>query len=252
MTMRRTRFAIASVATAAILLASAVQAQQETIAGWDFSQYFSDGLLTTDGTTTTNTLPANYSVLDTTHNAGSESAAFGTATLGSGVVPTAGSLESNSNAPAKSIGQNGFESFPVLKAEGQQFRERMALTSPTSASVTFEADATSAGGASNWSVSFAGKALSGSGTVGVEYAPDGGSFSSFGTVGLTGDDQAYVVALGSAQANTGRVRLNLNPGVGQLVIDDVAVDAIPAPEPGAAIGLLVGAVSLVALRRLRA
>ena len=48
------------------------------IAGWDFSQYFGDGILSTDGTTFTNTLPANYSNLDPSFNAGAGSAAFGT------------------------------------------------------------------------------------------------------------------------------------------------------------------------------
>src|SRR5258707_9305890 len=103
----RTRALIGLIASVSALLSAPAGATG--IAGWDFSQYFGDGLLSTDGVTFTNTLSANYSNLDPTFNAGAESAAFGTMFMngsfgstnvnaGSGTeqfLPTTGSLASN-------------------------------------------------------------------------------------------------------------------------------------------------------------
>ena len=64
-------------AIAALIAVSALAAGSAgaaTVAGWDFSQYRGDGRLTPF----TDTLPANYSELDPTFNAGSGAAAIGT------------------------------------------------------------------------------------------------------------------------------------------------------------------------------
>ena len=54
---------LAAIAAAALVSGSA---QAAMIAGWDFSQYAGDGLLSVDGASFTTTLPANYSSLDPT------------------------------------------------------------------------------------------------------------------------------------------------------------------------------------------
>lgn len=239
--------------------AFSVAAQADTIAGWDFSQYFSDGLLTIDGSTFTTSLDANYSSLDPTFNAGAESAAFGTMSISGAVVPTAGSLESNLDGPADETGENSFDSLTILEFEGQLFQELMSLTAVGSADLVFVADLTSVNDTANlWSVSFGGKTFSDSScapnctsTVSVEFSTDGSSYTSFGSVLLGANDQAFNVALDTAAAATGYVRLGLQSASGQPIIDNVAIQATPLPEPAATVGVLAGAVCLAALKRLR-
>src|SRR5262249_60272794 len=86
--------AMAPVIALSALVAGSVHAR-EIVAGWDFSQFQEAGSLTPIG----NSVPANYSDYDPTFNAGSSSAAFGTAffngTNGSSntvadLLPTAG------------------------------------------------------------------------------------------------------------------------------------------------------------------
>ena len=94
--MRRPRLVLAALVVLAATLPSR-PASATLIAGWDFSQYFSDSILSTDGISDTGTLASNYSNLDPTFSAGAESAAFGrmyidgeygsTAVLDSGVFP---------------------------------------------------------------------------------------------------------------------------------------------------------------------
>ena len=69
--------AITPLVAASALLAGSAQAVVTVAAGWDFSQYGGSNSLAPF----TNTLPANYSDSDTTFNAGSGSAAFGTDSL---------------------------------------------------------------------------------------------------------------------------------------------------------------------------
>src|SRR5262245_54734675 len=113
-------------------------ARAVTVAGWDFSQYFGDGLLSTDGVTGADTLSSNYSAFDPTFGAGVESSAYGTmyvnGQFGStdvdpfaptpNVVPTMGSLTANLTAPlvGRPIGSAvPFDTFSVLLTEGQIF-----------------------------------------------------------------------------------------------------------------------------------
>jgi len=157
----------------------------EPVAGWDFSQYAADGQLTTDGTTYVDTLPANYSSLDPTSNAGTEAAAIGTMYIdgqfGSSsidpspmssppILPSAGQnncerkssddpnapegctppnvdgpIRSNRLAPANQPGRNPFDSLNVLAAEGQAYQNRLALTANSAVSVVFRADLGSLG-----------------------------------------------------------------------------------------------------------
>ncbi len=255
---------LAMAASMALSATVAGSAGADAVAGWDFSQYFSDSVLSTDGTTYTAVLPANYSSLDTTHNAGAESASFGTAwfdgsngstpvAAGSGsevFIPTAGSLRSNIDGSASVIGTNSFDAHSVLRAEGQTFTERLAMTAPGAVSVVFGADLSSTPqGANNWQLSFGGKTISGTSTVQVEFSTDGSSYTSFGSVGLDESDTGYTVALDNVTSDTAFVRLSLDPSLGQPIIDNVAIHATPVPEPGAVAMLLAGVAALWVLPR---
>ena len=254
-----------AMATSTVLSAAvAGTAGADAVAGWDFSQFFSDSVLSTDGSTYTASLPANYSSLDVSNNAGAEAASFGTAwfdgsngstpvAAGSGseaFIPTAGSLRSNLGGAASGFGTNSFDAHSVLRAEGQAFTELLAMTAPGAVSVVFGADLSSAGETgSNWQVSFGGKTISGTSTVQVEFSTDGSSYTSFGSVGLDDSDTAYTVALDTVASDTAYVRLSLDPSSGQPIIDNVAILATPVPEPGAVAMLLAGMAALWVLPR---
>jgi hypothetical protein len=251
----------------ALSVSVGASAMAETVAGWDFSQYFSDGLLTTNGTTYTNTLDANYSSRDTTFNAGADAATYGSMYMNGShgsstetasgdqstddVVPTAGSLRSNLDGPVSGFGDNAFESHSILKEEGQTFTERMALTARDAASIVFEADLSSLGAqaGSDWEVSFGGKTISGTSTVTVEFSKFGNSYTSYGSVMLDTDDTEFTVALDSGEAGHGFVRLGLSPsGSDQPIIDNVAIHAT-VPEPGLMVLLVAGVAGLLVLPR---
>ena len=235
-------------------------AQAFLVAGWDFSQFAGDGLLSIDGATFTNSLSANYSDLDPTFGAGAESAAFGTmyingvfgssSVVGTGnndeaFLPTGGSLASNLDVPEPS-----FDAYTVLQSEGQVFFQYLSMTAQAPVSVVFGADLSSVpetGG--NWILTFAGKTFSGTSTVGVEFSINGSSYASAATVLLSSTDARYVVNLGSAASETVFVRFNLNPvGGAQPILDNVAISV---PEPGALAQSLAALLALLVPVRLR-
>ena len=278
--MKKNMLGIASMIAMA---AAPVSAQADVIAGWDFSQYFTAGRLTIDGTNYVDTLAANYSSLDPTFNAGGLASSeagkmFMDGTAGSSsvdpspgnatVVPTPrkvgdygtavadiptgeGAVQSNSGTPGSTLGSNPFNAFSILRTEGQVNTQHLALLANASASVAFLADATvGAGSAENWSVSFGGRALQGgAATVGVAFAPNCGSYGSVTNVNLTEDDQAFTVVFpGANNGATGCVRMDLSS---DAIIDNVAIEATPLPEPGAVLGLGAGFGLLAMLRRRR-
>lgn len=269
--MRSTLLEIASVFVASALVA--VTAQATNLAGWDFSQYAADGALSIDGSTYTSTLDANYSDQDGTSNAGAESAAFGTLYMdgsfgsssisaGSGseeVVPVATDILLNLDRDTPVTGTNGFNSFSILEGEGQPFAERMGLTARAAAQLVFEADLSgTASAGTGHSVSFAGKALvdadcydSCSSDVSVEFSTDGASYTSYGSVSLTDEEQEFSVPFALESAQKAYVRLGFNPTSGQPVIDNVAINAIAVPEPGAMLQLASSIVTLIGLAALR-
>src|SRR5215470_6904103 len=150
--------AIGWVIAVSALAAGTAQAR-EVVAGWDFSQFQETGSLTPVG----NSVPANYSDYDLTFNAGSGSAAFGTAffngTNGSSntttdFLPTAGvmncerrpvgvneplkpagcavpnvdgPIRSNKKEPWARRGKTSFDAFTVLRTEGQQYQNALAM-----------------------------------------------------------------------------------------------------------------------------
>jgi hypothetical protein len=202
--MKKNLIATASAVVASACLALAAAADI-TVAGWDFSQYSGDGIL--GGL---NTLPANYSTLDPTHNAGFESSAFGTAHFDglfsstnttSDFLPTAGTMNcerlptppkgcatpntegpvrSNRTEPFSDQGQNPFDSLTVQKAEGQPNANLLAMTAKNSLSVVFETNVGAGQIAGPYSISFGGKTFTGSGTDGGEPSCAGACSSTVG------------------------------------------------------------------------
>lgn len=260
--MKARLLAIASTILSIVVSASiAGSAQAYLVAGWDFSQYFNDSLLSTDGVTFQTTLSANYSDLDPTFGAGAESAPFGTlyfngqfgssavaatGTLTEEFLPTAGSLTSNLDVPAVS-----FDAFTVLLDEGQAFSNLMSMIARDSVSVVFKADLSTVpetGG--NWSVSFGGKTFEGTSTVGVEFSTDGSSYAIVDSVILDANDAQFAVNLGTAPSETGFVRLNFNPvDANQPIIDNVAISV---PEPGTVSQFVAAVLGLLVCGRVRA
>jgi hypothetical protein len=244
----------------AISCTSAFSAQAASlVAGWDFSQYLSGGqVLSTDGSTLSNTLAANYSSLDPTFGAGAESAAFGRmvlpfAPVGDGsepFLPVSGSLTSNLAAPVP----NPFDSFTILTFEGQTFTELLRMTATAAVSVVFEADLTSVPEiGSDWVLSFGAQNMPGANNsvITVEFSTDGVSYVNVGSANVNAVDTAFSFALGATQSERAFVRLGFQPGAS---IDNVAISANLAavPEPATAALLALGLVGLARFGRRRA
>ena len=255
-------------AVTSFALAVSAPAQAELIAGWDFSQYFSDGQLSIDGATYTSTLGANYSSLDPTYNLGIESAVFGTMYVdgqfgstsvvgGTGSEPflpssaiPGGSLVSNLDAPIQQFGDNPFDSLELLAIEGQLFTNYIAMTALGDVNVVFEADRGVATGGGNWILSFGARTQAGEAGVGIQASTNGGGYASAGTAALTTTDTAYTFDLGPATGPTMFVRLAFTGAAATApVIDNVAISV---PEAGAAAQLAAAGMCVAALARRRA
>jgi len=249
--MKSRYLAIASIVALSVALAGAAHAES-IVAGWDFSQFQVDGIRTIDGTTTTTSLPANYSSFDTSFNAGSDAATYGTATLGTGIIPTHGSLESNIDGTVLGPGDVSMDARTVLKEEGQIFTELMSLTLSGGAdSVVFMADLSGETESdTGWKATFGGTSLGGDSEVTVEFSTDGSSYTTIDTVTLDETDQEFPFDLGARVGDEAYVRLTLDPSLGgQPVIDNMT---IALPEPGSTLGLMMGFTTLLGLARRRA
>jgi hypothetical protein len=179
-----------------------------------------------------------------------------------------GPVRSNKKEPWARQGKTSFDAYTVLRSEGQQYQNALAMTANNNVSVVFKADLGAGNTGSNWGISFGGKTLTQGGdnggqltcdpvgasqctsSVGIEYSTNGVSYTSFGSVQLTANDTRYEVTLAPGASQTGYVRLNLAPGAGnaQPMIDNVAIEL---PEPSSATALLAGALGLLGLRRRR-
>lgn len=258
---------INAVAIASAIVAMAVSAQGATIAGWDFSQWAGAGILSTNGQVATNRLSANYSSLDPTGNAGTESAAFGTlyfdgqfgssnvTAIGDGsevFTPAADSLDSNLDAPVVTFGNNPFDSHGILDDEGQQFTEYLSMAATGPVQVVFAANLTSVPQtASGWQLTFGGRAGLAS-PLAVDFSTNGVDYLSAGSVSLSTADTPYSVNLGQASGKRMFVRLSFAPtvGAGAQFIDNVAIQGAVAPEP-ATLGLLLAGLASLAFVRVR-
>jgi hypothetical protein len=258
--------AFASLAAAALL---AAPAQALVVAGWDFSQYLGDSLLTLDGVNGATTLSANYSNLDPTFNAGAESANFGTMYIdgqfGSTsvdpfnspqIVPSAiGSLASNLTAPVQAPGDNEFDSHTILQFEGQLFANFQSMTAFVPSSMVFQADlGVVPQFGENWQLSFGGQTFSGTSVLDIEYSLDGTVYTALPSIVLTVNDTPYVLDLFAGGSDTMFVKFTFtgaNPA-GQPLIDNVALEATIVPEPGTLLLVGSGLAGLVGFGRRRA
>ncbi len=221
------------------------------VAGWDFSPYPDDGMLSLDAEHFTATLDANYSDLDPTEGAGAESARFGTMHLDGSFgssqsplgfddpfVPSAaahGSLRSNLDAPAGVR----FDCFETLRREGQLFAGPLTMTARERTKAVFAADLSSVPElGEDWSLRFAGKTSAGRVPVEIDFSTDGASFRRAGSVELSEADSAFDVRLGSARSQRAYARLEIEPHpetvrYQQAFIDNVAIRARLVAPPGA-------------------
>ena len=249
-------------------------AQEETlVAGWDFSQYAVENILSLDGATLNGArLDANHSDLDPTYGCGIESNAFGRmyydGSFGSSVAvldPSfenldpfrpivadlgAGSLVSNVDQAQQQFGSQAACTIQQLEQMPFANCQDFAMGAFGPASIVFAADRSTAPSLSGeWLVSFAGRTLSeGSTQVAVQFSADGSSFGSAGTATITGADTKFTVPLGGGSADVAYVRLVFpQPADGaQVLIDNLGI-AVPEPSHGA----FVAAAALVALFRAR-
>jgi hypothetical protein len=158
-----------------------------------------------------------------------------------------GPVRSNRSEPFD-MGRPSFDAFSILKAEGQVYTHRYGVTATGPVDITFRTLAGYNGGASNWKVSFGGTMLTGTnGTVDVAFSSGRNHLHPFGTVNLTVDDERHEVVLDPAASFAGYVRLSLDAASGQPVIDNVAVEATPIPEPAATAQVLAGVACLAGL-----
>ena len=264
---------------ASLAITGAAQAADiSVVAGWDFSQYWTEGALYIDSSfVPQDTLDANYSDFDPSFGAGAESAAYGTLYFngahGSTDVdengfppvftptanaPAGGSLASNLGAPQNGapVGDVPFDTHNVLDAEGQEYQNYLAMTATSELDIVFEATLATAGlTAFDWQISFGAQTFSGDETeVTIEFSTDGITYASFGSVTVDANDTPFLVNLGSDVTDQAFVRLGFDPSSltgGQPVIDNVAIMAI-VPEPSTALLLGLGLMGLGALGRRQA
>jgi hypothetical protein len=202
-----------------------------------------------------------------------------------GVGDTAGCAAPNVDGPVRSnrsepfsLGMPSFDAHSILKAEGQPYTNLHAMMAPGGdVTVVFEVLAPfTNGGADGWQISFGGKMMSGNGddggappveeggqvgcspgctaNVSARWSSDGIVYNPAVADVLDIDDDRIVLDLnaGPDASTTAFVELTIDGSPGRIpVIDNVAIEAIPLPEPSGAVQMLFGVGCLLGLRRLR-
>jgi PEP-CTERM motif len=236
--------------------AATANAAPVLVAGWDFSQYYSDSVHSIDlgASAAPADIRANYSSLDP-NGAGAQAAAFGVyhlpfTPLGDAsepLLPTAGNLAPNQ-------AQGPYNNYSVLTNEGQVNTNDLAMLAVSATSIVFESDLRGVPQIGNdYQLSLAGRSTSGTGSIGIEFSTDGTAFVSIGSFALTGSAallQSAIQTLGAA-ADRAFFRLTLSP---DAVIDNVGISAnlTTVPEPTTALLLATGLLGLVRCGRRRA
>jgi hypothetical protein len=201
-----------------------------------------------------------------------------------GVGDTAGCAVPNVNGPVRSnrsdpfsLGKASFDAHSTLDVEGQQYTNLHAMMAPSGDVVLlFEVLAPFVGGADSWQLSFGGKMMSGNGDdgggppvadgtqigcspgctaqVSARWSSDGVVFNPAVADVLDIDDDRIVLDLnaGPDASTMAFVELTIDGSPGRIpVIDNVAIEAIPLPEPTATMQVLCGVGFLLGLSRLR-
>lgn len=248
------------------------------VAGWDFSQFFGNGLLSIDAQTATDFVDANYSDFDPTFGVGAESAAFGTLYFGgqfgslsftidfSGDEPFTIANEdliSNRDAP-REVDFGSSSALNILEQEGQLFQQNFSGLFTQMVDVVFEADLRSEGLVGNvWTISFAGisqvalvdgirqrpPAL-----VTFESSTDGANYVPIGSVTVDEVDTRFELPLDPSTDGAERVfvRVGFDPAMNERpILDNVALTAIQVPEPAETLAGGAALASLALLYGLR-
>ena len=221
---------------------------QAVDAGWDFSQFAVPGSLTGGS----NPLAANYSAQDP-NGAGTEAAAFGSASWSGTLLPIAadgprvpfarGLITANLSEPFE-LGETGFEAFGILASEGQANTTRYAMQAATASTVEFEVTPVTPG--ATVIATFGHRTAPGTsaGNIGVSLDVDCGGPGTATPVAVTPVEARAEVALGSSDADTYCVYLAMDEGT---AIDNVAF----VPEPGLTAQCLAAVATLGLLARRR-
>lgn len=255
--MRNLKHAVSAIVFSSGLAMSAHAAP--LVAGWDFSQYFSDSVHSIDGglTAAPSDIRSNYSSLDPTGAAGAESAAFGAMHLpftpvGDATepflpyaVPGQGSLTPNG-------GQGPYDNHPLLAFEGQASQNLLSMLAVSAVSIVFEADLTSVPQAGqDWQITLAGATQGSAGSISIEFSTDGSSYASLGAFSVSSNAIEISTQAQAVLSDRAFFRLTLGQGV---VIDNVGISAnlFSVPEPAVASLLAAGLFGLVRFGRRRA
>lgn len=245
-----------SLAVSALVL-SASSANAALIAGWDFSQYFSDGVHSFDGSTAAPAdVQANYSSLDP-NGAGAQAAAFGTLHLpfvpvGDGSEALLPAFVSPFGSLQPNLGQGPYDQLTLLTNEGQVSANTLSMVATQQVSIVFEANLTSVPQTgSDWSVTLAAATQGGAGSILIEFSSDGVAYASLGSFAVS--SSAIAISANAALGTSDRAffRLTLSQGT---IIDNVGLSAnlTAVPEPAVASLLAAGLFGLARFGRRRA
>lgn len=253
--MKKITFLVTSLAASATFSFA-----QSAIVGWDFSQYGVDGFSTTDGSTITKSLTANYAngTADFT-GASSLGTLFYNGSNGSTNFEADGS-NPEEVSPLQfgntSIGSQGYlgltGSLNILDSQGQGFENNRAFGLTTNGSFSF---LVTPGGATNFTTleyaSFNSDDTSSS--LFWEYSTNGGAtFVGLETDAITDNASAFSVDLSSVTGQSSAIFRGTLSGLDSnaFFLDNVEISGTVIPEPST-YAVLLGALSLafVAYRR---